>query len=225
ARSILPQGGQVRMRFPEVAEHLVSVMPGSHNVLIYDSRESKREVLFNHLKVGEPDSKLVYVCSEERPETIREAMGMQGIDVERLERERRLDVPGYEEVYIAKDGTVDVKKIVDGFAYQAFDSKRHGLKGIRAAAEMSCFFKRGKVVELIEYERALGTRFHFPGAGLCAYNVLEMQAAGCLDTLMPLLRAHGSVILTGPRGAVVLQADRAQQRDVERTLDIKIPFR
>jgi hypothetical protein len=52
-----------------------------------------------------------------------------------------------------------------------------------------------------------------------------MQAAGCLDTLMPLLRAHGSVILTGQRGAVVLQADRAQQRDVERTLDIKIPFR
>lgn len=213
------------MRFPDVADHLRAVQPASHSVLIYDSRENKREVLFNHLRVGESDSKLIYVCSEEEPEEIREAMRSDSIDVKRLEREKRLDVPTYDEVYIGKDGSVDVKKIIEGFARQAFECRRHGLQSMRAAAEMSCFFTRGKVVELLEYEKALGRQFHFPGIGLCAYNVLEMQAAGCLDTLMPLLRAHGLVILTGPRGASVLRSDRVEERHVEQAMEIRIPFR
>lgn len=212
------------MKFPEVAAHLRAMEPSTHGVLIYDSRENKRDVLFNYLKAGESDSKLIYVCSEERPNQIRRAMESAGIDVERLERERRLAIPTSDEVYIGKDGTVDAEKIIGGFATEAFDCRRHAMT-MRAAAEMSCFFKRGKVVELVEYERALGKRFYFPGMGLCAYNVLEMQAAGCLDILMPLLRAHGPVILTGPKGAVALRSDRVEERQVERMMEVQIPFR
>lgn len=206
---------------PEVAHALNVMQPGTHAVLIYDSRENKRNILFRHLRNGLADSRLVYVCSDERPEQIRREMQDDEIDVDGLEGRERLTVSNYDEVYI-KDGTVDIPGIIDGFAKLAWSSMHQGLKSLRAAGEMSCFFRQGKVVELVEYEKALGKRFHFPGMGVCAYDVIEMQSAGCLDILMPLLRAHGLVILTGPRGEVMLEPDAVQTRRVEQALQITI---
>jgi len=57
---------------PEIAHALNVMQPGTHTVLIYDSRENKRNILFSHLRNGLADSRLVYVCSEERPEQIGE---------------------------------------------------------------------------------------------------------------------------------------------------------
>ena len=87
---------------------------------------------------------------------------------------------------------------------------------------MSCFFRHGKLVELVEYERALGKHFYFPGMGVCAFNVVEMQSAGCLDILMPLLEAHELVILTGPKGDVMLNSGRVERRHVEQAMQIRI---
>jgi len=206
---------------PEIAHALKVMQPGAHSVLIYDSKENKRDVLFSHLRSGLADSKLVYVCSQERPEQIRRAMQDSGIDAEGLERRDRLTISNYDQVYI-KNGTVDTPGIIDGFARLAWASTHQGFRSMRAAGEMSCFFTHGKVVELIEYENALGKSFHFPGMGLCAYDVIEMQSSGCLDILMPLLRAHGLVILTGPRGEVILEPEQVQTRRVEKALEIRI---
>jgi len=206
---------------PEIAHALNVMQPGTHTVLIYDSRENKRNILFSHLRNGLADSRLVYVCSEERPEQIRREMQDDGIDVEGLEGRERLTISNYDEVYI-KNGGVDIPEIIDGFAKLAWNSTHRGLKSLRATAEMSCFFRQGKVVELVEYEKALGKKFHFPGMGVCAYDVIEMQSAGCLDILMPLLRAHGLVILTGPKGEVMLEPEAVQTRRVEQALQITI---
>jgi len=207
---------------PEISYTLASMEPGNHGVLIYDSKDNKREVLFNHLKNGDKDSKLVYVCSEERPDDIGKGMEDFGLDVKGLGKEQRLSIATYDQVYIKDDGTVDVPNIIDGFAKQAWGCRHQGLKGFRAAAEMSCFFRRGKLTELMEYEHALGKKFYFPGMGMCAYNVVEMQAAGCLDMLMPLLRAHGLVILTGPKGAVTLAPERVQPKRVEQVMQVRL---
>jgi hypothetical protein len=206
---------------PEIAHALNVMEPGAHAVVIYDSKENKRDILFNHLRNGLADSRLVYVCSQETPEGIRRAMQDGGIDAESLEGRERLTISNYDQVYI-KDGSVDIPGIIDGFAKLAWASTRQGFRGLRATAEMSCFFTHGKVVELVEYENALGKRFHFPGMGVCAFDVLEMQSAGCLDVLMPLLRAHGLVILTGPRGDVMLAPEQVQTRRVEQALEIRI---
>jgi len=206
----------------EIARALRTMEPGTHGVLIYDSNENKRDVLFSHLRCGQDDSKLVYVCSEERPEQIGDEMKSHGIDVGGLMAKDRLTISNYDEVYIGRDGSVDIPNIIDGFAKLAWGCSRGGLGAMRAAGEMSCFFRRGKVVELVEYENALGKHFYFPGIGMCAYNVVEMQGAGCLDLLMPLLRAHGPVILTGPKGGVVLESERVQPAHVEQVMQIRI---
>jgi len=212
----------IRMVSPEIAHALSAMQPGTHGVLIYDSPENKRDVLFRHLSCGEHDSKLVYVCSEEKPEQIRDEMETFGIDVSGLGGKERLTVANYDEVYIGKDGRVDIPGIIDGFAKQAWGCQERGFRSFRASAEMSCFFRHGKVVELVEYEKALGKKFYFPGMGMCAYNVVEMQSAGCMDILMPLLRAHGLVILTGPKGDVILQSERIRPRQVEQAMQIRI---
>src|SRR5579859_2498600 len=131
---------------PEIAHALNVMEPGAHAVLIYDSRENKRDILFSHLRNGLASSRLVYVCSEERPEQIRTAMRDNGIDVEKLEGSERLTISNYDEVYI-KNGTVDTPGIIDGFAKLAWSCTRQGFKSLRATAEMSCFFRQGKVVE------------------------------------------------------------------------------
>jgi MEDS: MEthanogen/methylotroph, DcmR Sensory domain len=206
---------------PEIAHALKTMEPGTHGVLIYDSNENKRDVLFSHLRYGQEDSKLVYVCSEEKPEQITDEMKTHGIDVGGLKAKDRLTISNYDEVYIGRDGSVDIPNIIDGFAKLAWGCSRGGLR-MRASAEMSCFFRRGKLVELVEYENALGKRFYFPGMGMCAYNVVEMQSAGCLDMLMPLLRAHGPVILTGPKGGVVMESERVRPTQVEQVLHVRI---
>ncbi|MGH9919433.1 MAG: MEDS domain-containing protein, partial [Nitrososphaerales archaeon] len=206
---------------PEIDHRLMAMEPGTHGVLIYDSAQNKQEVLFGHLAHGKADSKLVYVCSEERPAQIREEMDAYGLDVDGLVGRDRLTISNFEEVYIGKDDIVDIPRIIDGFAKASWSCSKQGL-GFRAAAEMSGFFRRGKAVELIEYERALGKKFYFPGMGVCAYNVVEMQSAGCLDILMPLLSAHGLVILTGPRGSVTMDSEQVRPRQVEKVLQVQI---
>lgn len=187
---------------------------GTHAVLVYDSLENKHDVLFHYLKTGINKEALFYVCAEESPESIKLAMEMQGINVGRLIADRTLSIKNYDEVYI-KNGKVDSPGIIDLFSAASWEYKNNGLKGIRAAGEMSCFFKEGKLKELMEYERSLDTSFSFPGKGICAYNLVEMGNSGNLDMLWPIIKAHGLVIMTGPRGGFALESSKLTERDVE----------
>jgi MEDS: MEthanogen/methylotroph, DcmR Sensory domain len=188
--------------------------PGSHAILIYDTPENKRDVLFHHLKCGVNNERLVYVCSEEAPRRIREEMRDARLDVDALEEKGRLSVKNYDDVYIV-DGKVDVEGIVGGFSRLAAESVRSGFEGMRGAAEMSCFFRKQKVTELEEYENALQREFSFAGKGICAYNMVEMYNSGHLETAFPLMRAHGLVILTGPNGTMVLEPEQVKRSDLQ----------
>ncbi len=204
---------------PKIARSLKEMRPGAHVVLVYDSLEHKKEVLFNHLKCGVGEAKLAYVCSEEAPQQVEREMEKFGIDVKGLEQTEMLSVGNYDEVYIKQD-KVDVEGIIDHFSDLAWRCKKSGLKGLRAAAEMSCFFQCGKVKELTMYEYALHREFAFPGMGICAYNVLEMEKSGHLGMLMPLLRAHSRVILTGPLGISMLEPEKLEDNHVERMMQV-----
>ena len=209
------------MLYPEVARALNTMQPGTHAILVYDSPENKRDVLFAHLKYGQSDAKLAYVCSEEKPVEVRGEMTREGLDVDGLERKGRLSIANYDDVYI-KNGQFDINGVIDHFSKLAWGCSRQGLKGLRASAEMSCFVHEKRMVELAEYEHALGRKFPFPAIGVCAFNVLELQKAGYLDRLMPLLMEHGTVILTGPKGSSVLNSDRVKDTHVEKVFHVRI---
>ncbi|HUI01206.1 MAG TPA: MEDS domain-containing protein [Nitrososphaerales archaeon] len=213
--------GYFAMLSPEVSQTLQNLTPGMHTILVYDSQENKREVAFNHLRYGIQDAELAYVCSEETPSEVEREMREDGFDVQALQRRKQLTVTNYDAVYFTK-GRVYIPSIIGHFSAAARKSAGQGLKGLRAVGEMSCFIKHNKIDDMMEYEQALQRKFSFPAMGLCAFNVTELESSGNMDTLFPLLRAHGTIILTGPKGSAVLKPDEVQKSDVERVMKVKV---
>jgi MEDS: MEthanogen/methylotroph, DcmR Sensory domain len=208
---------------PYSVEDALREMPGgTHAVLVYDTRENKRGILFDYLKKGAGTDGLVYICSEESKFEIREEMKASGMDVRGFEAKGELAIRDYDEVYVA-GGEVNPPNIISGLSKLSWGYNHRGMNGIRAASEMSRFFKEGRVRELLEYEKALHRKFTFPGTGVCAYNIVEMGASGSLDALWPILRAHSLVIMTGPHGSFALEPEQVTSVQVESTMGVKPP--
>jgi hypothetical protein len=205
-----------------VSQFLSDYRRGTHAIVFYHSQETKHQVLFSHLKFGEQSNQgLVYVCSEENPLQIKSEMREFGIDVDQLSERNRLIVNNYDRVYIV-DGKVDVPSIIQTFSKVSMKYARMGLEGMRAAAEMSCFFKHGKVQDLLRYEEALHRKLEFPAEGVCAYNIFDLIEAGQLHTIMQLAKAHSPVIFAGPKQSLLVEPDRLEPQQVERAMEIRL---
>lgn len=138
-----------------------------------------------------------------------------GINVDQLSERNRLIVNNYDRVYIV-DGKVDVPSIIQTFSKVSMKYARMGLEGMRAAAEMSCFFKHGKVQDLLRYEEALHRKLEFPAEGVCAYNIFDLIEAGELHTIMQLAKVHSPVIFAGPKQSLLVEPERLQPQQIER---------
>jgi hypothetical protein len=208
---------------PEISEFLADFRRTTHAVLFYDSEVNKRDVLFNHLKNGERGNQgLAYVCSDESPQQVRDDMKKFGIDADGLRLRNRLVISNYDRVYIV-DGKVNNVKIGEQFKDLAERYTMSGLDGMRASAEMSCFFKHDKVRELLEYEYFMHRRLSLPAEGICAYNIREVSEHNQLGIIMPLVRAHDPVIMTGPNQSLLLEPEKVEQKQVEETMKIRLP--
>ncbi len=138
-----------KMLNQEVTDFLKEFDAGTHAVLFYDSQESKRELLFSHLKFGQNYQGLAYVCSEESPEQIRGEMIQFGLEANTVKGNQRLTIANYDDVYIV-NGELNIPAIIGKFASLVDTCKEHGLSGLRAGAEMSCFFQHDRVEEMID---------------------------------------------------------------------------
>ena len=107
--------------------------------------------------------------------------------------------------------------IIKGFSVLAYVYTYRGL-AMRAAAEMTCFFRKNKVDELVGYENDLHRKFSFPAFGICGFNLIEMGNSGNLEVLWPIIRAHAVVIMTGPGGSFILPPEEVRAKDVEKTM-------
>lgn len=190
-------------------------------MLLYHSPEIKREVLYSHLKYGEEKQGLAYVCSEDTPNMVREEMKKFGLNADRLRTSGKLAISNYDEMYIV-DGKVNTAKIMTAFSELTQRYTMMGLDGLRASAEMSCFFKENKISELLNYEYVLHRKFKFPAEGICAYNINEMQSLGQLALIMPILRAHSTVIMAGSDETLILDPIKVEDEDVEHAMKVEL---
>ena len=72
---------------------LKHLKPRDHVILIYESREAKRNTLFSYVNKGlKKGEAAMYICSEETPDEIRSAMNQFGIDVEKYEEQGALGI-------------------------------------------------------------------------------------------------------------------------------------
>jgi hypothetical protein len=190
--------------------------------MFYHSQEMKRQLLFSHIKFGaESDQGLAYVCSEESPLEIKNEMTVFGIDADRLARGNRLIINNYDRIYIV-DGKVNVPAIIESFSKLSRNYVSMGLKGMRAAAEMSCFLKHNKVKDLLAYEQALHRRLEFPAEGICAYNIFDLLKTGQLHTIMQLAKAHDPIIIAGSEQSIVVEPERFRPQQIERAMEIRL---
>lgn len=195
---------------------------GDHFILFYDTHENKRRVLFEFLAAGLRKKRCgVYVASEESPEQIRAAMTNAGIDAPRYESEGSLILRDYSDWYI-EDGRCAHDKILAHWLEAAEDARRKGLNGLSATGEMDCFIRHNKVRELLRYEYALHKKLKISAEAICAYSIIGLVNAGWQDLIMPLIRAHGRVILTGPSGVMLHRPEKIEDADIGRLLQIKI---
>ena len=201
---------------PDVLKELAWPAPGGHAMLLYDTKERKEEVLFGQLKLAGKYDVGVYVCSEESPSEAEGSMKRFGIDVEERKKNETLVIKNYDQVFIVNE-KVDSSSIVKGFSHLAYQYSSIGY-GVRAASEMSCFFRTRKVNELVTYEKDLHRKLSFPASGICAYNLFDMYNSHSIDALWPIIRAHGTVIMTGPGGRLVLLPEEVRAEDVEKTM-------
>lgn len=207
----------------EVLDFVNELNGSEHVAFFYDTRENKYKVLFSFLSSGFSHNKgALYLCSEETPITIRRKMNDFGINVVEEEQAERLLICPYDLFCEPSDaGQVEVVKILANWKnmYQRYHEKGFGL---RIAEEMSYFFAKDKIRELLRYEYALHRVLDFPIQAISAYNVQAIVDAKHGEVIMPLVRAHCWTIITGPKGNTVKESREIEDCDVEQLLEIKI---
>jgi sugar-specific transcriptional regulator TrmB len=178
-----------------LGQTLKHLRPRDHVVLFYDSCELKHEVLFNYIKTGlEHGEATKYVCSEQTPDEIRNAMQEFGIDVELHERTGALQVLDYTDVYII-DGNFSIDDVMETWENFNTESRALGFSGMRVTGEMACFFKHNLINELMEYERALHTVLEIPITAICAYSTKILEKIDKpINIYSELVKAHGKVL-------------------------------
>jgi len=205
----------------EVTEFIHNMEPTNHVILFYDSLESKRRILNTYIANGlENEKGALYVCSEETPDQIRESLEASGVDVEENESSGKLMIKFYDPFYI-ENGNVEPLKVINKWQDILEGMNEKGL-GLRGTGEMSCFFRHGKVRELMRYEYALHRVLPIQMEAICAYSVPTVVNTGYTDMIMPLIRAHAGAIFTTDSGTMIVEPDAIEDNEVEKLLDIKI---
>jgi len=191
------------MEKQEVLEFVKRMRPADHVILFYSNPEDKQLVLFTYLKAGlDQDEAAAYVGTQESPDKIRAAMKRFGIDVDRLERSGGLRIVLYTDWYF-KGGTFDTSRTMKLWRDLYDEVTAKGFKGLRVTGETACFFQKGNVKELLEYERALHRVLEFPMTAICAYDSNLTAGEGTVQLYLELIKSHSTVIFAGPQGAVV----------------------
>jgi hypothetical protein len=205
----------------EVDRFIQGVDTTDHVLLFYDTQESKRRILYRYLAEGLKQGKgIVFVHSEETPQDIHRGLAGHGIDVEPNLASGNILTPRYDEFYIV-DGKAEPLRILNKWHEISNAFKSKGL-GLRAAGEISCFFREGKVRELLRYEYALHKVLSIPMDAICAYNLKTIVETGNTEVIMPIVRAHGKAMFTAEGGTMVLEPENVEEKDIERLLEIKL---
>lgn len=169
-----------------------------HVVFIYDSLESKHDVLLHYIKDGLSDGDAaIYVCSEEDTRQIGEAMKQFDIDVEKYKKTGALKVMSCTDFYMINK-KFSIERTIGLWTKNYNEALSKGFKGLKIVEETNCFFQQKLAKELIAYEKALRRVLDIPINGICAYNINELTGVeDAIDIYNELIKIHGTVLFIG----------------------------
>jgi len=189
------------MEKSEILEFVKHMKAKEHAIVFYSKPEDKHQVLLTFVKEGlERGEAVGYAAGGESPDSLREAMKRFGIDVERYEKSSALII--MKEMYI-EGGKGEPSEIIARWKRLYDEAIAKGFKGLRATGETDHFFHSNLVKDLVRYEEALHRELDFPMTALCGYNTEIVANYGRGQLYLDLIKAHRTVIFTGPEAGVV----------------------
>jgi hypothetical protein len=209
------------MQPEDLSSYLTEVQTHSHDILFYDSLDTKDRIVYRYLADGLSQGEgIVYVCSEEKPKQVEAGMKAHGIDVGPNLMAGNITIRACEDWYIV-DGVVELSHITRNWYKEIARLRSRGL-GLRAVGDVTCFFTHDKVRELLRYEYSLHKVLTLPMKVICTYNLKTIVDKGYTEMIMPLVRAHGKAIFTAEGGSILLEPQDVEASDLERLLEIEI---
>ena len=200
---------------------LKNIEPSQHVGLFYDSLDAKHSIIFDYLSEGLNNGKgIVYISYEETLDEIRREMTSFGIDVEPNEKAGNIILRTSEEWYMP-DGKMEPLRIINQWNELCNNFQKKGL-GMRVTGEVSGFFEKNMVRDLLRYEYALHKILKIPMEALCSYNINTIVNKGYSEMIMPLVRAHGMAIFTANSHQMIIEPEKTEVSDVENLLNIQI---
>ena len=145
--------------------------PGSHILAIYPNNEIKFRDAFEFLKVGLERNEVIMLITEDmKKDAIRDRMKREfKVDCLDLEARGEILIKSTSEWYFP-DSSPDIRRTTQLWNNLAENSTKHGKIGVRVFGDVSEFFKRGFIQDLIKYESSLEPRFRIPLTAICAYD-------------------------------------------------------
>jgi sugar-specific transcriptional regulator TrmB len=179
---------------------LNELQPTDHAMLLYHTRDAKHQVLFTFLAMGlERGEAAIYIATEQSREQLRDAMLTWGLDVDMHEKTGALQLLEYDASTYDLPTQYNATHIINNLKQLYHDAIDQGFHGCRITGEMTCFFQYGMIDEMVDYERALHRILDLPLIGVCAFNRQSLgQINDPLRVYNELLKAHGSLLFTGP---------------------------
>lgn len=132
------------------------IEPGGHNMLVYDSVETLRELFAVYAKTYLPKNEILLIATQyDSIDSIEHALEFHGVDVARHRAEGTLLIIDAQEGYQGADiqGTF---KLAMSLMSRA---KKEGRRGVTWMGDMGSFFAFDKVGDLIDYELFCPTKY------------------------------------------------------------------
>lgn len=172
---------------PEVVDYVINMPLSSHAILLYESEDEKRTVLFTYVEDRVGKGELVSYCVHGRSvEEVEQAMSDFGIDVDASKRQGLLEVFKFDPKIVEATSKTPAREILKAI-YEAKDRKSMSL--ISDNFLPACTPER-----LLECERSHGRRIEVPVTLICAYPSNEICTVRNGQYLIDMLKAHGHAI-------------------------------
>jgi hypothetical protein len=176
---------------------LEQLKTSNHVILVYDSPEAKRDVLFSYLKMGLENGEAgIYLARDETPNEIRKAIRQFDRKMEKYEETGALRILGYEDIYII-NGKFNPETTINLWKKLQDESKAKGFPVMRVTGETACFLKHNLTEELLNYERQLHRTLELPVIAICAYDAKMLnKKRDPINLYTELVRMHSEILFT-----------------------------
>jgi hypothetical protein len=159
----------------QVAEMMAKknlLVPGSHNLLIYDELKTLREIYSQYARTFLPENEIIVIGTQyEAIDAVKTAIQLRGVEVERYLNQGTLFIVDAQKGYQDTD-TLGMWKLAMSLIFRI---KKEGRRGVTWFGDLGSFFSFEKIEELIQYELWCPQKYEDKMKTVCCYHLKDFE--------------------------------------------------